>query len=188
MRWEDWRWFSLWRRCHGTQVEQSLLAAWPARVPPNWVERVNQADDGRETVCVWRTGVWTQRRLRRRAHSDSILFVNRSHRWNPKSFWKFPGRQCHESTKSSHIVHEGVRCVGTILQPAGAGSWYRRRFGDTPGDRRSSFITEGRVPEARSPWRLTFAPLGRDGTSPGCGRQKRRLYGDWPETPEECGG
>ena len=30
------------------QQEQSILARWPVEVPPNWAERLNQADDGRE--------------------------------------------------------------------------------------------------------------------------------------------
>ena len=46
LRAEEWRWSSLWRRCQVTQQEQSLLARWPVEVPPDWVERVNQADDG----------------------------------------------------------------------------------------------------------------------------------------------
>ena len=54
LRAEEWRWSSLWRRCQGTQQEQSLLARWPVEVPPNWVERVNQADDGRELEALRR--------------------------------------------------------------------------------------------------------------------------------------
>ncbi len=54
LRAEDWRWSSLWRRCQGTQVEKSLLAAWPVKVPRTWIERVNQADDGRELEALRR--------------------------------------------------------------------------------------------------------------------------------------
>ncbi len=36
-------------------MEQSLLAAWPVEVPLNWVERVNQADDGRELEALRRS-------------------------------------------------------------------------------------------------------------------------------------
>ena len=54
LRAEEWRWSSWWRRCQGTQQEQSLLANWPVEVPPNWVERVNQADDGRELEAIRR--------------------------------------------------------------------------------------------------------------------------------------
>ncbi len=48
LRAEEWRWSSLWRRCQGTPEEQSLLARWPVEMPPDWVERVNQAEDGPE--------------------------------------------------------------------------------------------------------------------------------------------
>ena len=44
----DWRRSRLWRRCHGTREEQSLLPAWTMEVPPTWVERVDRAVDGRE--------------------------------------------------------------------------------------------------------------------------------------------
>jgi hypothetical protein len=45
---EEWRWSSLWRHCHGTAEERALLATWPTERPPNWVERVNRADDSTE--------------------------------------------------------------------------------------------------------------------------------------------
>jgi putative transposase len=48
LRAEDWRWSSLWRRCHGAAEERSLLAAWPIERPPDWAERVNQNDNGKE--------------------------------------------------------------------------------------------------------------------------------------------
>ena len=48
LRAEEWRWSSLWRRCHGTADERSLLVLWPIESPPDWVERVNQTDDERE--------------------------------------------------------------------------------------------------------------------------------------------
>jgi putative transposase len=54
LRAEEWRWSSLWRRCQGTQEERSLLARWPVEVPPNWIERVNRADDGRELEALRR--------------------------------------------------------------------------------------------------------------------------------------
>jgi putative transposase len=48
VRAEEWRWSSLWRHCHGTAAERSLLAAWPIERPADWVERVNQTDNERE--------------------------------------------------------------------------------------------------------------------------------------------
>jgi putative transposase len=54
LRAEEWRWSSLWRRCQGTQQEQSLLAHWPVEMPPDWVERVNQAEDGPELEALRR--------------------------------------------------------------------------------------------------------------------------------------
>ena len=38
---EDWRWGSLHRWERGNTKEKSLLAAWPVRRVPNWVEDVN---------------------------------------------------------------------------------------------------------------------------------------------------
>ena len=48
LRAEEWRWSSLWQRCHPTGEERSLLAAWPIDMPANWLERVNQTDDAQE--------------------------------------------------------------------------------------------------------------------------------------------
>ena len=45
LRAEEWRWSSLWQRCHPTGEERSSLAAWPIDMPANWLERVNQTDD-----------------------------------------------------------------------------------------------------------------------------------------------
>ena len=45
LRAEEWRWSSLWQRCHPTGAERSLLAAWPIDMPANWLERVDQTDD-----------------------------------------------------------------------------------------------------------------------------------------------
>ena len=47
LRAEEWRWSSLWQRCHPTGEERSLLAAWPIDMPANWLERVNQTDKTR---------------------------------------------------------------------------------------------------------------------------------------------
>jgi putative transposase len=35
LRADEWRWSSLWRHCHGTAEEWSLLAIWPIDVPPD---------------------------------------------------------------------------------------------------------------------------------------------------------
>ena len=63
LRAEEWRWSSLWQRCHPTGEERSLLAAWPIDMPANWLERVNQTDDGAETgsgssECATRPPLW----------------------------------------------------------------------------------------------------------------------------------
>jgi putative transposase len=49
---EEWRWSSLWRRCHGTAKERSLLATWPIDVPPDWLERVNRDDEVQEELGI----------------------------------------------------------------------------------------------------------------------------------------
>jgi putative transposase len=54
LRAEQWRWSSLWRRYQGTREEKSLLARWPVEVSRNWIERVNQADYGRELEALRR--------------------------------------------------------------------------------------------------------------------------------------
>ena len=55
LRAEEWRWSSLWRRCHPTGEERSLLAAWPIDMPANWLERVNQTDDAQELEALRRS-------------------------------------------------------------------------------------------------------------------------------------
>jgi putative transposase len=50
LRAEEWRWSSLWRRCHGTAEERSLLATWPIDMPPDWLERVNRDDEVQEEL------------------------------------------------------------------------------------------------------------------------------------------
>ena len=55
LRAEEWRWSSLWQRCHPTGEEQSLLAAWPIDMPANWLERVNQTDDAQELEALRRS-------------------------------------------------------------------------------------------------------------------------------------
>ena len=52
---EEWRWSSLWQRCHPTGEERSLLAAWPIDMPANWLERVNQTDDAQELEALRRS-------------------------------------------------------------------------------------------------------------------------------------
>jgi putative transposase len=55
LRAEEWRWSSLWRRCHGTDDDRSLLSPWPIEVPMNWVERVNQTEDEQELASLRRS-------------------------------------------------------------------------------------------------------------------------------------
>ena len=55
LRAEEWRWSSLWQRCHPTGEERSLLAAWPIDMPANWLERVNQTDDAQELEALPRS-------------------------------------------------------------------------------------------------------------------------------------
>jgi putative transposase len=50
LRAEEWRWSSVWRRCHGTAEERSLLATWPIDVPPDWLEWVNRNDEVQEEL------------------------------------------------------------------------------------------------------------------------------------------
>ena len=56
LRAEEWRWSSLWQRCHPTGEERSLLAAWPIDMPANWLERVNQTDNAQELEALRRSG------------------------------------------------------------------------------------------------------------------------------------
>ena len=62
LRAEEWRWSSLWQRCHPTGEERSLLAAWPIDMPANWLERVNQTDERRNwkrsSECATRPPLW----------------------------------------------------------------------------------------------------------------------------------
>ncbi|MGO8899809.1 MAG: transposase [Isosphaeraceae bacterium] len=55
LRAEEWRWSSLWQRCHPPGEERSLLAAWPIDMPVNWLERVNQTDDAQELEALRRS-------------------------------------------------------------------------------------------------------------------------------------
>ena len=55
LRAEQWRWSSLWQRCHPPGAERSLLAAWPIDMPANWLERVNQTDDAQELEALRRS-------------------------------------------------------------------------------------------------------------------------------------
>jgi putative transposase len=50
LRAEEWRWSSLWRRCHGTTEERLLMATWPIDMPPDWLERVNRDDEVQEEL------------------------------------------------------------------------------------------------------------------------------------------
>ncbi len=52
---EEWRWSSLWHRCHGTTGESFPLTLWPVEMPWNWVERVNQAESRKELEALQRS-------------------------------------------------------------------------------------------------------------------------------------
>ena len=51
---EDWRWGSLWRYVHGDSQQKTLLASWPLRRSPNWVEHVNQPQTEAELSAIRR--------------------------------------------------------------------------------------------------------------------------------------
>src|SRR5262245_1641526 len=55
LRAEEWRWSSLWRRCHGTEDERLLLSPWPIDEPMNWLARVNQTEDEQELESLRRS-------------------------------------------------------------------------------------------------------------------------------------
>jgi putative transposase len=52
---EDWRWCSLSRWNRGTAVEKELLAPWPVRRSPGWVEHVNSAQTEGELTALRRS-------------------------------------------------------------------------------------------------------------------------------------
>jgi putative transposase len=49
---EDWRWGSLWARCHGGEELKSWLAEWPVDRPRNWVATVNAPLSDKELQCL----------------------------------------------------------------------------------------------------------------------------------------
>jgi len=49
---EAWRWSSLWRWKYGDTTQQSLLAPWPLRRSPGWVEHVNEPQTEAELKAV----------------------------------------------------------------------------------------------------------------------------------------
>jgi len=50
---EQWRWSSLWHRCHDTPVP--WLNAWPQAVPQGWLEHVNGVETEGELAAVRRS-------------------------------------------------------------------------------------------------------------------------------------
>lgn len=52
---DEWRWSSLYRWCHGTAEEQSLLSAWPIRRSPGWLTHVNQPQTDTELAALCRS-------------------------------------------------------------------------------------------------------------------------------------
>jgi len=49
---EQWRWSSLWVRCHGNAKQKSILSAWPLDRPRQWTEHVNRPLNGGELEAV----------------------------------------------------------------------------------------------------------------------------------------
>jgi putative transposase len=71
---EDWRWSSLWRRCHGDAAARGLLAPWPMAEPADWLRQVNRAQTAAELEALrasvvrdrpFGAEIWTQRVARR---------------------------------------------------------------------------------------------------------------------------
>ncbi|QDT01223.1 transposase [Adhaeretor mobilis] len=52
---EAWRWSSLWRWSQGDASQKQLLAKWPVRRSPNWVEHVNQCLSEAELKAIRRS-------------------------------------------------------------------------------------------------------------------------------------
>ena len=52
---EDWRWGSLWRYVHGDRQQRALLASWPVRRAPGWVEHVNEPQTEAELSALRRS-------------------------------------------------------------------------------------------------------------------------------------
>ena len=49
---ENWRWGSLWVREKAAGPMAGKLAAWPVRMPRNWLERVNRPEDEKELATL----------------------------------------------------------------------------------------------------------------------------------------
>jgi putative transposase len=52
---EDWRWCRLWRWKNGSGEDKALLAPWPVRRSPGWVELVNAAQTEAELTALRRS-------------------------------------------------------------------------------------------------------------------------------------
>jgi putative transposase len=61
---EDWRWSSLWRRCHN--IAYPRLSEWPAARPTDWVDYVNRPHTDAEIEAVSRLRGERRRRGRPR--------------------------------------------------------------------------------------------------------------------------
>ena len=78
---EDWRWSSLWRREHGDEEARSVLSAWPADRPRDWLRRVNAAEARAELEALrlsaargrpFGDAAWTERMLRRLGLENTV--------------------------------------------------------------------------------------------------------------------
>lgn len=54
---ENWRWSSLWRWHHGSAAQKRLLAPWPVRRSPGWLEHVNTPQTEAELSALRRSAV-----------------------------------------------------------------------------------------------------------------------------------
>jgi len=71
---EQWRWSSLWRWHQGNAAQKRMLAPWPIRRSPNWLEFVNvpQTDNELQALrksvvrgCPFGDEVWSNRIVKR---------------------------------------------------------------------------------------------------------------------------
>jgi putative transposase len=49
---EDWRWGSLWARCHGSPELKAILSDWPIERPARWMKLVNEPLTEREVEAI----------------------------------------------------------------------------------------------------------------------------------------
>src|SRR5437868_13569395 len=71
---EEWRWSSLWRRCHGGEEPRCILSSWPVKCPEDWCKLVNRPQTRDEEDALRRSiqrgapfgsSYWTERTANR---------------------------------------------------------------------------------------------------------------------------